>query len=58
MRNENFALHIRRRRFISKIICEGLVGGGCNGEYVLRIKAMRAFADLYAHITLHLLKAV
>ncbi|XP_067053119.1 uncharacterized protein [Acropora muricata] len=29
MRNENFALHIRRRRFISKIICEGLVGGGC-----------------------------
>ena len=33
MRNENFALHIRRRRFISKILCEGLVGGGCIGEY-------------------------
>lgn len=32
MRNENFALHIRRRRFISKIICEGLVGGGCKGK--------------------------
>lgn len=29
MQNENFALHIRKRRFISKIICEGLVGGGC-----------------------------
>ena len=35
MRNENFALHIRRRRFISKIICEGLVGGGCKGIAVL-----------------------
>lgn len=33
MRDENFALHIRRRRFISKIICEGLVGGGCSGQY-------------------------
>ncbi|KAJ7381185.1 hypothetical protein OS493_004785 [Desmophyllum pertusum] len=30
MRNENFAVHLRRRRFISKIICEGLVGGTCN----------------------------
>ncbi|XP_022792631.1 uncharacterized protein LOC111331727 [Stylophora pistillata] len=29
-RNENFELHLRRRRFISKIICEGVVGGGCN----------------------------
>nr|XP_058970077.1 uncharacterized protein LOC131796502 [Pocillopora verrucosa] len=29
-RNENFELHLRRRRFISKILCEGLVGGGCN----------------------------
>ncbi|KAK3701098.1 hypothetical protein QZH41_015878, partial [Actinostola sp. cb2023] len=27
--NELFALHIRRRRFISKLICEGIVGGGC-----------------------------
>ena len=34
MRNENFALHIRRRRFISKVLCEGLVGGGCIGEYL------------------------
>ena len=33
MRNEEFALHIRRRRFISKVICEGLVGGGCSGKY-------------------------
>ena len=33
MRNENFDLHIRRRRFISKILCEGLVGGGCSGKY-------------------------
>ncbi|KAL9979352.1 hypothetical protein ACROYT_G017003 [Oculina patagonica] len=33
MRNENFALHIRKRRFISKLICEGLVGGGCRGQY-------------------------
>ena len=32
MQNENFALHIRKRRFISKIICEGLVGGGCKGQ--------------------------
>ena len=31
-RNENFELHLRRRRFISKILCEGLVGGGCNGK--------------------------
>eukprot|EP00795_Rhopilema_esculentum_P012584 gene12584-3284_t len=30
-RNENFDLHIRNRRFISKLICEGLVGGGCRG---------------------------
>ncbi|KAL9979348.1 hypothetical protein ACROYT_G016999 [Oculina patagonica] len=30
MRNENFAIHIRRRRFVSKIICEGIVGGGCS----------------------------
>ena len=34
------------------------MGGGCNGQYVLRINAMRAFADLGAHITLHLQKAV
>ncbi|XP_048580608.1 uncharacterized protein LOC5507741 isoform X2 [Nematostella vectensis] len=27
--NELFAVHIRRRRFISKLICEGIVGGGC-----------------------------
>ena len=32
MRNTEFALHIRRRRFISKLICEGIVGGGCKGE--------------------------
>ncbi|XP_020601762.1 uncharacterized protein LOC110040832 [Orbicella faveolata] len=30
MRNEDFASHVRRRRFVSKIICEGVVGGGCN----------------------------
>lgn len=34
MRNEDFALHIRKRRFISKIICEGLVGGGCKGQKI------------------------
>ena len=32
MRNEDFAVHVRRRRFVSKIICEGVVGGGCNGN--------------------------
>ena len=32
MRNEDFATHVRRRRFVSKIICEGVVGGGCNGN--------------------------
>ena len=32
-RNENFELHLRRRRFISKILCEGVVGGGCNGKH-------------------------
>ena len=31
LRNAEFAVHIRRRRFISKIICEGIVGGGCKG---------------------------
>ena len=31
-RNENFDLHVRNRRFISKLICEGLVGGGCRGK--------------------------
>ncbi|XP_058970157.2 uncharacterized protein [Pocillopora verrucosa] len=30
IRNEQFAIHLRRRRFISKVICEGLVGGGCS----------------------------
>lgn len=29
VRNELFEVHIRRRRFISKLICEGIVGGGC-----------------------------
>ena len=33
MRNKEFALHIRRRRFISKVICEGIVGEGCSGKY-------------------------
>lgn len=33
VRNELFEAHIRRRRsFISKILCEGLVGGGCKGN--------------------------
>ena len=32
MRNEDFAIHVRRRRFVSKIICEGVVGGSCNGN--------------------------
>jgi len=30
-RDEHFDIHIRKRRFISKWICEGLVGGGCRG---------------------------
>lgn len=30
-RDENFDIHIRNRRFISKFICEGIVGGGCKG---------------------------
>ena len=32
MRNQLFEEHIRRRRFLSKIICEGIVGGGCKGR--------------------------
>ncbi|XP_068704515.1 uncharacterized protein [Montipora foliosa] len=31
LRNDDFAHHLRRRRFISKFICEGIVGGGCRG---------------------------
>ena len=34
MRNDLFEQHIRRRRFISKLICEGIVGGGCKGLFV------------------------
>ena len=30
--NHEFMLHVRRRRFISKVICEGIVGGGCQGK--------------------------
>ncbi|XP_066934153.1 uncharacterized protein [Clytia hemisphaerica] len=30
-RDENFHIHVRNRRFISKFICEGIVGGGCRG---------------------------
>ncbi|XP_047124114.1 uncharacterized protein LOC101237974 isoform X1 [Hydra vulgaris] len=28
-RDEQFDIHIRNKRFVSKILCEGLVGGGC-----------------------------
>ena len=38
MRNEDFAVHVRRRRFVSKIICEGVVGGGCNGNQSVFMK--------------------
>ena len=38
MRNEDFAVHVRRRRFVSKIICEGLVGGSCNGNQFIFIQ--------------------
>ncbi|CAH3028156.1 unnamed protein product [Porites evermanni] len=31
LRNDNFAQHLRRRRFVSKFICEGIVGGSCEG---------------------------
>ena len=31
LRNDNFAYHLRRRRFVSKLICEGIVGGSCAG---------------------------
>ncbi|XP_065060118.1 uncharacterized protein LOC135687479 [Rhopilema esculentum] len=34
-RNGEFDLHIRSKRFVSKFICEGIVGGGCKGvEYM------------------------
>ncbi|CAB3978528.1 sushi, von Willebrand factor type A, EGF and pentraxin domain-containing 1-like [Paramuricea clavata] len=42
MRNELFEQHIRRRRFISKIICEGIVGGGCTAVSVLCEGSCRA----------------
>ena len=29
--NQDFVVHLRRRRFVTKVICEGLVGGGCSG---------------------------
>eukprot|EP00794_Sanderia_malayensis_P009954 gene9954-10974_t len=36
-RNENFDIHVRNRRFISKLLCEGVVGGGCRGiEHLCR----------------------
>ncbi|XP_068704567.1 uncharacterized protein [Montipora foliosa] len=31
LRNDDFAHHLRRRRFVSKFICEGIVGGSCAG---------------------------
>ena len=34
------------------------MGGGCNGQCVLRINTVKAFADLCPHIRLHLRKAV
>ena len=32
MRNELFEEHIRRRRFVNKIFCDGIIGGGCKGR--------------------------
>ena len=49
MRDENFALHIRRRRFISKIICEGLVGGGCSGLNLKLNLLERDYLLIYRH---------
>ena len=31
-RNELFEEHIRRRRFVSKIFCDGIIGGSCKGR--------------------------
>ena len=33
-RDAYFNIHIRNKRFIDKIICDGIVGGGCKGMYV------------------------
>jgi hypothetical protein len=46
MRNELFEQHIRRRRFISKILCEGIVGGGCTGMK-LSILAVQTSFDMW-----------
>ena len=32
MSQEDFEIQIRDKRFISKLICEGIVGGGCKGK--------------------------
>lgn len=45
MTNEKFALHIRKRRFVSKVLCEGLVGGGCDGKYSVRAMATNIIVD-------------
>jgi len=31
-RNEYFDMHVRRKRFLDKILCDGITGGGCKGE--------------------------
>ena len=34
-RNALFEEHIRRRRFVNKIFCDGIIGGGCKGRQKL-----------------------
>ena len=47
MRNEDFAIHVRRRRFVSKIICEGVVGGSCNGNQFIYFFILFSLLDGY-----------
>lgn len=53
MRNEDFAVHVRRRRFVSKIICEGIVGGSCNGN-----QPMFIYFSIFIYLIVQLLDTV
>ena len=48
MQNEDFAVHARRRRSIdvSRVLCEGVVGGGCNGNQYIFIYLLATWSLL------------